>query len=179
MERSTGVNWSSYFVNVRTLHVSFLQPEEAHQLVTCTGEEIFGDGVVEMIIDVTGCHPFLIQAVCSALIDNLNAERRERAEAEDVKKAVEQVLEEWRPYFHDLWRRTNEQQRACLVTLRTLGKADISQLAHNGMEERTVRQVLQTLVKRDLVRRDQEGLYGIAAPIFDAWVEINQKYREG
>jgi hypothetical protein len=174
MERGTGINWSSYFVNVRTLHVSFLQPEEAHQLVICAGEEIFGDGVVEMIVDVTGCHPFLIQAVCSALIDNLNAERRERAEDEDVKKAIEQVLEEWRPYFYDLWRRTDEQQRACLVALRILGKADVSQLVDNGMEERTVRQVLQTLVKRDLVKRDQENMYSIAAPIFDAWVEINE-----
>jgi hypothetical protein len=96
MERSTGVNWSSYFVNVRTLHVSFLQREEARQLVMCASEEIFGDGVVEMIVDITGCHPFLIQAVCSALIDNLNAERREQANADDVKQAMKQVLEEWR-----------------------------------------------------------------------------------
>jgi hypothetical protein len=173
MEKSTDVNWSSYFVNVRTLHVSFLQREEAYQLVLCAGEERFSDGVIEMIIDVTGCHPFLIQAVCSALIDNLNVERREQANIEDVKKAVEQVLEEWRPYFHDLWRRTDEQQQACLVALRMLRKADISQLTHNNMEERMVRQVLQTLVKRDLVRRDEEDMYSIAAPIFDMWIDIN------
>jgi hypothetical protein len=108
------------------------------------------------------------------LIDNLNAEQRERAEVDDVKRAVEQILETWSNYFRDLWNRTDEQQRACLVALRTLDKADVSQLVDNGMEERTVRQVLQTLVKRDLVRRDEEGMYGIAAPIFDAWVEINE-----
>jgi len=55
-----------------------------------------------------------------------------------------------------------------------LGKADLSQLVHNGMGERIVRQVLQTLVKRDLVKCDQENMYSIAAPIFDAWVEINE-----
>ena len=173
MESHTGVNWAGYFVNVRTLHVSFLQPDEAKQLVTCAGEEIFAAGVADKIVKVTGCHPFLIQAVCSALIDNLNAERREQAEEEDVHEAVQQVLEDWGPYFHDLWRRTDEQQQACLVALRMLGKADVNQLVSHGMEEYTAKQALQTLTKRDLVRCDEQGIYSIAAPIFESWVENN------
>jgi len=59
--------------------------------------------VVEQIIHVTGCHPFLIQAVCSALIEDLNADNRERAEIEDVTRAMNQVLENWwDTYFRDL-----------------------------------------------------------------------------
>ena len=117
MGSETGINWAGYFVNVQTLRVSFLQEAEARQLITqpvpeYPSEEIFGVGVVECIIEQTGGHPFLVQAVCSALIDNLNAERREQAEVADVKTAVEQVLGNWwDTYFRDLWERTDEEQR--------------------------------------------------------------------
>ncbi len=173
MEISTGINWSSYFVNVRMLHVSFLQPEDARQLVTYAGEEIFGNGVVEVILKATGCHPFLIQAVCSSLIDDLNAEQREHAEVDDVQRAVEQVLEEWSNYFRDLWRRTDEPQRACLTALKKLGEASVSQFEGKDMDEHAVRRALQLLVKRDLVKYDKAGIYSITTPIFSAWVEKN------
>ena len=80
MGEETHLNWSGYFVNVQTLRVSFLHKDEARRLITrpiptFPGEDIYGDGVVERIIAETGCHPFLVQAVSSALIDYLNAER--------------------------------------------------------------------------------------------------------
>jgi hypothetical protein len=139
-------------------------------------EEIFGEGVVECIIEQTGGHPFLVQAVCSALIDNLNAERRERAEVAEVKTAVEQVLENWWDgYFRDLWERTDEEQRQCLTALTTLGKGDVTSIAQTwGVDERVVRRTLQTLLKRDLMLRAEGESYHIATPIFAEWVRRNQ-----
>ena len=118
-ENAASVNWASYFVNVRTLHMGFLQQEEALQLIThpvenYPADDIYGIDVVEKIITETGCHPFLIQAVCSALIDNLNTERRAMAAIRDVEQAIEKVLEEWNGYFYELWTRTDNNQRVCL-----------------------------------------------------------------
>src|SRR6266536_778613 len=120
MSIRTGVNWAGYFVNVQTLRVGCLRVDEIYQLITqpiptFPGEHIFGEEAVEEIINVTGCHPFLVQAVCSALINDLKAEKRNRAETQDVAIAVNKVLEIWwDTYFQDLWERTDQGQRICL-----------------------------------------------------------------
>ncbi len=174
-----GANWASYFVNARTLKVSFLHPAEARHLITqpmpnFSLEELFSKEVVEEIMRVTGCHPFLVQAACSELIDNLNLENRQRAELEDVATAVTYVLKNWwDTYFRDLWERTDPQQRMCLQLLNQQAGSDISSLTQqNGLDEHTTREALQTLLKRDLVVLS-ENSYQIAAPIFCRWVERN------
>ncbi len=174
-----GANWASYFVNARTLKVSFLHPAEARHLITqpmpnFSLEELFSEEVVVEIMRVTGCHPFLVQAVCSELIDNLNLENRQRAELEDVATAVTYVLKNWwDTYFRDLWERTDPQQRTCLKVLSQQERSDISALTQqSGLDEHTTREALQTLLKRDLVVLSDNS-YQIAAPIFCKWVERN------
>jgi uncharacterized protein len=170
-------NWAGYFVNVQTLKVSFLHPAEAQQLITqpvpgFPGEQIFGEGVVEEIICLTNCHPFLVQAVCSALMDHLNAEKRNRAEISDVAIAVNQVLNNWwSTYFRDLWERTDDDQRACLIALTKMDKGDILHIEQqSGLEGKRVHCALEALLERDLVLLDEQGNYCITAPIFRNWV---------
>ena len=179
MSNEAGINWASYFVNVQTLKVSFLQENEARQLITqpisdYPIEQIFGNGVVDAIIYRTGCHPFLVQAVCSELVIYLNANSRDRAEIKDVEIAVDQVLEKFQAtYFWDLWKRTDENQRACLIAITSLGEANFLKiLQKSSLDEKTTRRTLQTLLKRDLIVRESDS-YHIAAPIFAEWVENN------
>jgi uncharacterized protein len=178
MAAITDVDWSSYFVNVQTLRVSFLHVEEARQLITqpvpdYPSEDIFGEGVVAKIITETGCHPFFIQAVCSALIDHLNVEKQEQAQIADVEAAVQQVLDAWwDTYFRDLWNRTNEEQRACLATLLTSGKTNLARIVkQSALDEGQIKRSLQKLRQRDLVLQYENDVYDIASPIFRAWVE--------
>lgn len=170
-------HWAGHFVNVKTLHVGFLHKAEARRLISqpvsdYPGERIFDEGVIEQIIFLTGCHPFLVQAVCSELIDVLNADLRDQAQLGDVETAVENVLESWgETYFRDLWERTDQEQRACLRSLRMLGEATMQQVhEHANLDLPRTHQVLQTLCKRDLARVDQD-LYQLAVPIFSAWLE--------
>ncbi len=174
-----GANWAGYFVNVQTLKVSFLRVDEARQLITqpvpnFLSEQVFGEEVVEEIMRVTGYHPFLVQAVCSALIDNLNADNRNRAMFQDVTLAVDDVLENWwDTYFRDLWERTDQEQRRCLIAVRQLVVGDLQNIVQqSALNERTVRSSLQMLLKRDLVLL-KNGSYCIAAPIFSEWVHRN------
>ncbi len=170
-------HWVSHFVNVKTLHVGFLHAAEARRLIVrpvadYPGERIFDEGVINQIISLTGCHPFLVQALCSELIDILNAGLRDQAQLSDVEAAVENVLESWgETYFRDLWERTDQEQRACLHALRVLEKATMQQVhEYSNLDLPHTRQVLQTLCKRDLVRVDQ-NVYRLAVPIFSAWLE--------
>ncbi len=86
-------DWSSYLVNVQTLRVTFLPPADAFRLITqpvsdFPSEQIFGNGVVEEIMRVTGNHPFLIQCVCYDIIEILNDEGREQAVVADVRICI-------------------------------------------------------------------------------------------
>lgn len=176
-----GMNWASYFVNVQTLKVSFLQPSDAYQLITrpiqsVPVELIFGQGVIDEILRVTNGHPFLIQALSSALIDALNARRRNQIEIQDVAKAINAVFKNWgSTYFRDLWDRTDTSQRLCLSTLKSLGSSDLSSITqHSGLSRHIVHRTLEILLDRDLVRTNELHIYQLAAPIFGTWIERNE-----
>jgi uncharacterized protein len=179
MGSQTGIDWTNYFINVQSLRVSFLQPDEARHLIikptsNYPGEKIFLRDVVEMIIAETHCHPFLLQAVCSALITQLNVDRRERAGPGDIEQVIEKVLEGWGSHFHNLWNRSDHEQRACLIVLLKQNHADAQWLAQKtGLSETIIRSTLQRLLQRDLVLRKQDGAYCIAVPMFRRWLERN------
>lgn len=172
-----GANWAAYFVNAKTLKVSFLLPDEArhlilHPVADFPGSEIFPEEVVEEIIRVTSGHPFLVQAVCSELIEGLNAVNRSQAGVEDVSSAMTDVLNNWwDTYFRDLWERSNQEQRACLAALAVGKESDQASIAKkSGLAEQTLRHTLRTLCHRDLVLCEKD-IHWIAAPIFRLWVE--------
>ncbi|MBV9690950.1 MAG: hypothetical protein JO202_14725, partial [Ktedonobacteraceae bacterium] len=111
--------------------------------------------------------------VFSALIDYLNTQKRERTELKDVTRAIDRTFTNWwDTYFRDLWLRTDEQQRTCLIALRALTTADREQIQQqSGLDDTVVRCTLEALLKRDLVRRNEDETYGISTPIFSTWVQ--------
>jgi uncharacterized protein len=174
-----GTNWVGYFVNAKTLKVSFLNPDEARHLILSPtsnfpGHEIFSEEVVEEIIFVTGCHPFLAQALCSELIEHLNLENRMCAELQDIPTATAHVLGNWwDTYFRDLWERSDQNQRTCLTLLSQMQGADITSISQQcGLDLQVARRIVQTLLERDLVLFEKD-IYRIAAPIFTQWVELS------
>jgi hypothetical protein len=167
-----GVQWAGYFVNVELLRVSFLQPGEAQRLIMhpvpdFPGEHIFGSEVTEEIVRVTGGHPFLIQALCSALITSLNRSTRQKASIDDIFK-------KWGDsYFGDLWERTDGEQRLCLKAVCAApGACNVDYIRqYCKLEEVTLAFTLEKLLKRDLLCCDG-GEYRIAAPVFAQWLGL-------
>jgi hypothetical protein len=172
-----GIRWAGYFVNTQVLKVGTLQADEARHLVMYPephypAEQIFGEGVVEEILNMAGGHPFLIQAVCSKLVDLLNIDNRGSAQLDDVAVAVQQVFESWGDtYFQDLWNRTCPLQRRCLSVLLQHREATLQQIIEQSqLDERTVRDILKLLVRRDLILYEQD-YYRFSIPVFQFWVQ--------
>jgi DNA phosphorothioation-dependent restriction protein DptG len=104
----------------------------------------------------------------------LNIDRREQATPDDLEQTVGKVLEDWGSHFHNLWNRSDNEQRACLIALLKQNHADPQQLAQTtGLNETITRRTLQRLHQRDLVLREQDGTYSIAVPMFRRWLELN------
>ncbi len=171
------IDWNGYFINVQKLCVSFLKPDEARHLIlkptpAYPGEDIFPCEVVDLIVAETGCHPFLLQALCSALITLLNVERREQATPSDVTRAGEKVLSDWAGHFTHLWRSSDEPQQTCLEALLAVPQADLQWLAqHTGLDEKVARRTMQHLLNRDLVAYASDETYSLAVPLFRRWLE--------
>ncbi len=169
-------DWDNHFVNVEFLKVSFLNTADTLELITepVLGfpKTIFDAEVAEEILHVTHGHPFLVQAICEKTIRRLNLEGRQQAVCQDVTIAVDEVFEGWSSYFRDLWERTTEKQRSCLIILTEIQQGDVQAIAqHAGYSDETVRQALEKLLKRDLILRNEKGIYQISAPLFSSWVE--------
>ncbi|GCE17522.1 AAA family ATPase [Dictyobacter kobayashii] len=178
MGAQTGINWSNYFVNVQSLKVSFLSELEACQLILhpkpeYPGEDIFGE-IVDRLIQQTNGHPFFVQALCSQLIDNLNIDKRDRLEAQDIERAVKQLVMSWDAHFDDLWKRCDDNEKACLLYIceqqEVVGQNNIEQATQR--EHENISRALRILVRRDLLIKNGTG-YVIAAPILREWVQQN------
>ncbi|SRR6266516_2925843 len=172
------MNWSGYFINAQILKISFLQEREARDLILTPipnypGEQVFNEEVVEEIVRVTGCHPFLLQALCSTLINNLNTLGQGSIEVHDVSMAVSQLIHHWSPYFRDLWERTDQNQRRCLRAIRSLEKSSLQEIIQRcGIDEKVARDALQTLLRRDLIIFDKQN-YQVSIPILGEWIKYN------
>ena len=176
-----GTHWTGYFVNVEMLKVSFLEPEEVRRLIRqpvpdFPGKHIFGAEVTEEILRLTNGHPFLVQALCSALITHLNSCSRQQAQLDDLAIAIAEIFEKWSDsYFKDLWERTEPEQQLCLrVVCASSGSCSADTIErYCGLDQATVALHLAKLVGRGLLRCD-DGEYRIAVPIFGQWVILKQ-----
>ena len=97
-------------------------------------------------------------------------DRRVRAEIEDVKIAMNRMLENWwDAYFRDLWVRTPNEQRACLAAIINSEGDNVATIEQKSiLYTERFRQTLQVLIRRDLVV-SENGVYHISTPIFREW----------
>jgi hypothetical protein len=169
-----GRSWAGYFINVERIKVSFLRETDAHDLIVRPAPHIFTERGAREIMRVTHCHPFLIQAVCKHIIENLNDSSRSQVALEDIAVSVKKIFESWAVYFWDLWDRCDMDQHISLLALLSLKNADVNQIVQrSGINQHRILLALGKLQMRDLVICE-EGTYQIAIPIFAQWIEQNR-----
>lgn len=178
-----GPHWTKHFVNVARIKVSFLRPTDTLDLINRpvsahSTHSIFDEEVAEEIIRVTRCHPFLLQALCSKIVDNLNDTSEEQAKYNDIAIAITEIFENWSSYFQDQWRRSSEEQKRCLIALHVIGNAQGTQIIQQSqLNSSAVYQALDQLQERDIVIKEQQ-IYQFAVPIFAEWIKENYNLLE-
>ncbi len=100
--------WASYLINVQTVHLSYLQADEALQLIEQPVKNFelrYTYEATQRIMEVTRCHPALIQLVCAEMVSLKNKQHiteRRLAQIEDVEAAVPGALQHGRFFFADV-----------------------------------------------------------------------------
>jgi hypothetical protein len=178
-----GRSWHSYFISVKPLNVSYLDPAAARKLILLPTENYplhYDRQAVETILSATHGQPFLVQAVCFELIQYLNDRKRRlagpsgRVTAVDAQEAIRRAVCSARPYFQDLWANSKDLERLVLA-----------ELAHNQREQtriddlgkgltlQAIHQAVEQLKRRELIgTRGLECWFQV--PMLRQWIQDEQ-----
>ena len=106
-------SWSYYLIDAITINITFLEEAEALQLIEkplANSNLSYHPQAIQRILELTGCYPYLIQLLCSNIIDKKNedAEPSWVISHTDVETVIPQVLENGSLFFIDLEKKMKE-----------------------------------------------------------------------
>ncbi|KCZ72416.1 putative transporter component [Candidatus Methanoperedens nitroreducens] len=162
------LNWSDYLISAKTIKLGYLSEDDARILITNPIDDFslnYEGGekgeVVNKIINVTSCQPYLVQALCFELVNYLNSQCRRVAGLEDVDIAIEKVLVSAENYFYYIWNsECSENEKKYLKRL-------INNLPIDGDEKE-----INSLVKKEIIEKADEG-YKFKVELMKKWIEKN------
>ena len=163
--------WSSYLINAQVLHLSYLKEDEARQLIEqpYPGFALrYEPDASQRVIDVTRCHPFLVQLLCAEIVVLKNEQdpsMRRLATLSDVEAAIPEALDSGAMFFSDIERNQVEPQSlAVLRYIAAKGEGavvsldELKQQFSNDLEETT-----SLLIRRELLEEISENPSGSQA----------------
>jgi hypothetical protein len=116
--------WASYLINVQVVHISYLKEPEARQLIEQPVQDFtlrYEPNAVDRVLQLTRCHPCLIQLLCAEIIALKNQQDpsiRRLATLADVEAAIPDALSVGSFFFADI--QSNQADAAGLAILQFL-----------------------------------------------------------
>jgi hypothetical protein len=101
-----GPNWSSYFISVVPIEMGYLEPHEAEDLLRNPDPDFklrYADGVIEEILRLTCCQPYLVQLMGSCLVNQANQNQTQLATLDLLEASIPDAFTNGEPYFTNLW----------------------------------------------------------------------------
>jgi len=172
-----GPRWSSYFISVRPLEIPYLSEAEARDLIIAPDRQVhfpleYAPAAVSQIITVTRCQPYLVQLVCSAVVQLANRDRTLLATPALVTEAISKSLDDGAPYFQNVW----EETPGTTPDMLALGQNLLRQIAatdptpYSLLPTPDIQPALTRLLRyKVLVQLDGAG-YRFDVPLLARWV---------
>ncbi|WP_251958243.1 nSTAND1 domain-containing NTPase [Nostoc commune] len=167
--------WASYLINVQVVHISYLKEAEARQLIERPVKDFtlrYEPDAVERVLQLTRCHPFLVQLLCAEIVVLKNEQDpsiRRLATLANVEAAIPEALQSGGFFFADI---QNNQVDAT-------GQAILRFIAAQGEGAIVSRQTLlqefpdaditfHLLLQRELIEEVDDG-YGFQVELIRRW----------
>ncbi|MFN8489167.1 MAG: hypothetical protein U0350_16390 [Caldilineaceae bacterium] len=100
--------WSSYLINAQVIHLTYLQQQEALQLIERPVQNFvlsYEVAASRRVLELTRGHPYLVQLLCSELVNLKNEQEpslRRSATLQDVEGVMPAMLERGSQFFADI-----------------------------------------------------------------------------
>ncbi len=142
------------------------------------GERLAGTGrgiakpTLARLLELTGGHPYATQQLCYFLWEEL-PEGFEAGEPE-LERALERVVDSEHNHFALVWEESTQNERLLLLALaREPGRPfSVDYRRRHGLPSAShVQRSLRSLVRRELAEKDEGGVYRVAEPFLDRWLE--------
>jgi len=157
--------WASYLINVQVVHISYLKEDEARKLIEHPVKDFtlrYQPDAVERVLQLTRCHPFLVQLLCAEIVALKNEQdpsMRRLATLADVEAAIPQALSSGSFFFADI--QNNQVNATELAILRFLAvqgeKAVVSRKAILQRFPDECDRSLNLLLQRELIEETDNG----------------------
>jgi hypothetical protein len=166
-----GPNWSSYFISVVPLEMTYLEPDEAESLLTDPDPEFalrYDRGIVEEIIQLTRCQPYLLQLLGSALVTQANLNHTQLVTPDLLQAAIPEAFTNGEPYFTNVWTEFTGNNPAEIIA----GQEFLLELA-NGLAPGHVQDLTDAAIRRlrryHVIEQTDNG-YVFEVPLLERWV---------
>jgi hypothetical protein len=160
-----GPDPASYFISANPVEISYLHPREAEALIRNPDPGAgkmpdYDDEVVGGILRLTHRQPYLIQAICSEIIEMANVHQLTRIQMRTLDQAVIKVLAT-SLYFQNVWDDAGEEGQRVLAQL-AVGPQPLDR-------EQIGEALLQGLVRRHVIHKIDDA-YEIEIPLVRDWI---------
>jgi len=172
-----GPRWSSYFISVRPLEIPYLSEAEARDLIIAPDRQVhfpleYAPAAVSQIIAVTRCQPYLVQLVCSAVVQLANRDRTLLATPALVTEAISKSLDDGAPYFQNVW----EETPGTTPDMLALGQNLLRQIAttdptpYSFLPTPSIQPALTRLLRYKVLVQIEGAGYRFDVPLLARWV---------
>ncbi|OCQ92703.1 hypothetical protein BCD64_08100 [Nostoc sp. MBR 210] len=170
--------WASYLINVQVVHISYLKEEEARQLIKAPVKDFtlrYEPDAVERVLQLTRCHPFLVQLLCGEIIVLKNEQDpsiRRLATLADVEAAIPEALQSGSFFFADIQNnQVDDNGRNILRFIAAQGEGVVvSKLGLSQQFPDVWKITIKLLLQRELIEEVAEG-YRFQVELIRQWFE--------
>ncbi|WP_445632429.1 AAA family ATPase [Nostoc sp. DSM 114161] len=167
--------WASYLINVQVVHISYLKEAEARQLIERPVKDFtlrYEPNAVERVLQLTRCHPFLVQLLCAEIIVLKNEQDpsiRRLATLADVGAAIPEALQSGSFFFADIQNnQVNTTGQAILRFIAAQGEGAIVNRETLLQQFPDVEITLKLLLQRELIEEVEDG-YRFQVELIRCW----------
>ncbi|EFO80969.1 hypothetical protein OSCT_1200 [Oscillochloris trichoides DG-6] len=167
-----GPNWSNYFISVRPMEMTYLEPDAAYELLTNPDPAFalrYAAGVVERVIEVTRCQPYLLQLIGEAMVRQANQHQTRLLTLPLLDAAFEAALTAGEPYFTNLWDEYTGTSPDEVQAGRAILHAVAQQQPLPASETPAAQAALQRLLRYHTIEQVNGG-YRCEVPFVARWV---------
>lgn len=162
-----GPNAASQFIGAYAIEVSYLDRKSAEELIREPDPKAgkmpeYQAEVVNDILNLTHRQPFLLQAICSEIINIANRDELKEITASVLEEAINRVHATYSFYFQNVWESTDTHGQTLLKNLAQQPTV-LSQAELNT-------ESLKTLLQRRVICKAADGTYEIEIPLVQRWI---------
>ncbi|MBD2611415.1 ATP-binding protein [Nostoc punctiforme FACHB-252] len=167
--------WASYLINVQVVHISYLKEAEARQLIERPVKDFtlrYEPNAVERVLQLTRCHPFLVQLLCAEIIVLKNEQDpsiRRFATLADVEAAIPEALQSGGFFFADIQNnQVDAIGQAILRFIAAQGEGAIVNRESLLQQFSDAEITLKLLLQRELIEEVDDG-YSFQVELIRRW----------